>query len=61
MSAEVSDHWHFEILSPKQMFQSLSIAVALVKVGNISEIFFVSSKRNYQYCIYKFCCTSKSR
>ena len=54
MSAEVSDHWHFEILSPKQMFQSLSIAVALVKVGNISEIFFVSSKRNYQYCIYKF-------
>ena len=37
MSAEVSDYLHLEILSPKQMFQRLSIAVALVKAGNISE------------------------
>ena len=53
--AEVSDCYHFEILSPKQMLQSLSIALRQVQAGNtfenilneICQIIYSSSKKNY--------------
>ena len=37
--AKVSDHSNLEILSPKQMFQRLLIALAEVKAVNTSESF----------------------
>ena len=36
-AANVSDFLHFKVLTPKQMFQRLSIAYAQVKAGNTSE------------------------
>ena len=35
-----------KLLTPKQMLQKLPIAIAQVKAGNISNIFFLSRKKN---------------
>ena len=35
--ATIPDHWNLKILTPKQIFQGLLIALAQVKAGNTSQ------------------------
>ena len=42
----------FKILTPKQMLQSLPIALAQLKVGNSSE-YILNEIRQIDYCLYQ--------
>ena len=51
-SDKVSDHSNLKILTPKQMLQKLSVALAQVKAGNTSEN-LLNEIRQIIYFLYR--------